>query len=600
MGGDTITSRFHRQVERSGDAVAMRYRDEATEWADITWTEYGRAAREVACGLASLGVDVDDAVCILSRNRPEWHEADLGGLCAGARTVPIYATNSPNQVAYIAQHSGARVMFVDGENQLRKVEKVRQELPDLLHAVVMDDYPESADGFVLSLPALRERGAAFDAEHRGEYERRRQTASPEDVATIVYTSGTTGPPKGAMLTHSNVIWTCGSLLQVFQEEEGTGRRLSYLPLSHIAERITSEMQQVYIGCQVWFAESLDTVARDLVECKPTAFFAVPRVWEKFHAGIMGKLAQAPLEQRQTAEGAIAISTAVVEMRQDGDEPIPEMLHGLEEAEERLFKPVRAALGFDRCEFFVTGAAPINPEIIKFFHAIGIPIAEVYGQTEGTGPTSLNPKERIKIGSVGPAIPGVEVRIAEDGEILVRGGNVFKGYFNNPAATEEMLEGGWMHTGDVGELDQDGYLRITDRKKDLIITAQGKNVAPQELETQLKYHPLISQAVVVGDRRPYLVALVTLDGEAVAKFAAERGLEGGDDLAAMASHPDVEQAVAGAVEAVNSDFSRAEQLKKWKILHRDFLQEEDEITPTLKVRRRAIIQRYDAEIESLYA
>jgi long-chain acyl-CoA synthetase len=598
MSGETVTKLFHDRVGELADRPAMRHR-EGGEWRTTTWTEYGRAVRETATGLASLGLEPGEAVCILGRNRPEWHIADLGALCGGARTVPVYQTNSASQVEYIADHSEARVIFVDGEEQLRKVEKVRSELPNLLHAVTMDDYPESADGFVVSMPRLRERGRAHDDGHAGAYEERWQAAGPEDVATIVYTSGTTGPPKGAMLTHDNIVWTGDSLIRVFQEQMGSGRRLSYLPLSHIAERMTSEMAQCYIGCEVWFAESLDTVAQDLQACRPTVFFAVPRVWEKFYAGIMAKLAEQPAETRQMAEGAIEVSKAVVEMRQEGDEPIPEMLHGLEQAEQMLFAPVRTALGLDQCRFFVSGAAPINPAIITFFHAIGIPIAEVYGQTEGSGPTKLNPKERIKIGTVGPAIPGVEIRIADDGEILVRGGNVFPGYFQNAEASAEMLEGGWMHTGDVGALDDDGYLTITDRKKDLIITASGKNVAPQEIENALKYHPLISQAVVVGDGRPYLIALVTLDAEALPKFAEERGLDASDPVA-LAEDPAVQEAVAGAVEAVNGQFSRAEGIKRWKILERDFLQEADEITPTLKVRRRAIVQSYREDIEALYS
>src|SRR5205807_1926098 len=275
-----------------------------------------------------------------------------------------------------------------------------------------------------------------------------------------------------------------------------------------------------------------------------------------------------------------------------------MLHGLEQAEAALFAPARAALGLDACDYYVSGAAPINVEVLKFFHAIGIPIAEVYGQTEDCGPTSLNPRDRIKIGTVGPPIPGVEVRIADDGEILVRGGNVFPGFYKNEEASAEMLEGGWMHTGDVGVLDQDGYLTITDRKKDLIITAAGKNVAPQEIENRLKYHPLVSQAVVIGDRRPYLTALITLDEEALGKFAADKGL-GTDDVAELSEHAEVLQAIEGAVEAVNGQFSRAEQIKRWRVLPRDFLQEENEITPTLKVRRRAIIDKYSDEIEALY-
>jgi long-chain acyl-CoA synthetase len=598
MPGDTITARFHDTVERRGDHVALKHRD-GDDWGEISWNGYAEAVREVAMGLAALGVEPGQAVAILSRNRPEWHIADVGAMCAGAVTVPIYTTSSPSQAAYIAGHAEAAVIVVEDEEQLRKIEKERSELPSLRHAVVIDDHPESADGFVLSMRDLRERGRSYDAEHPNEYDERRAKAGPDDVATIVYTSGTTGPPKGAMLTHHNVVWTVGSLLQVFDEPFGTGRRLSFLPLSHIAERITSHMSQVVNGFETWFAESLDTVLRDLQACRPTVFFAVPRVWEKFHAGIQARLGGLPEEQRMAAEGAVYVSTAVVEMRQAGEEPIEEMTHGLHTAEEQMFGPLRAALGLDQCQFFISGAAPINVDILKFFHAVNMPIAEVYGQTEGTGPTSLNPRERIKIGTVGPPIPGVEVRIAEDGEVLVRGGNVFAGYSKNDEATREMLADGWMHTGDVGELDDDGYLKITDRKKDLIITSSGKNVAPQELENALKYHPLISQAVVIGDRRPYLVALITLDQEALPTFAAEHALTA-TDPAELSRDPVVEEAVAAAVESVNAQFSRAEGIKRWRILPRDFLMEAEEITPTLKVRRRAIVQKFAPDIDDLYA
>jgi long-chain acyl-CoA synthetase len=577
MPDETVCSRFAYQVERIGDSVAMRYRD-GEGWRDITWRQYGEAASEVALGLRELGVQPGDAVAILSRNRPEWHIADVGAMCAGATTVPIYLSNSPPQVAYVAGHSESKVVFVENQEQLLKVEKHRDELPALRHAVIFDG-ETSADGFVISWSELRARGKAAP----GDFESMWRAVRPEDVATIVYTSGTTGPPKGAVLTHSNIVWTASALLQVFKDDEG-GRRLSYLPLAHIAERMTSHMGQIYLGSQTWFAESLDTLLRDLQDCKPNIFFAVPRVWEKFYAGIMAKLAERPEEQRQMAEGLLAIAKAVVEIRQSGEDIAPDMGHSLEMAEQMMFKPLRDALGLGEVTFAVSGAAPINPEILKFFHAVNLPIAEVYGQTEGTGPTSLNPRERTKIGTVGPPLPGVEVLIAEDGEILVRGGNVFRGYFKDPAATAETLAGGWLHSGDVGYLDPDGYLVITDRKKDLIITAQGKNVAPQELENRLKYHPLISQAVVIGDRRPYLAALITLDPEVAAKFEASQ----------------IEEAVAAAVQAVNAEFSRAEQIKRWKILPRDFLQEEEEITPTLKVRRRTITEKYADAIAELYA
>jgi long-chain acyl-CoA synthetase len=593
---ETICSRFHHQVERLGDRVAMRYRGDGGDWRDVTWSQYGRAVREAAAGLAALGVGPGERCAILSRNRPEWHVADVATMCAGGTSVPVYVSSSPSQVAYVAGHSDSRVVFVGDEEQLLKVEKRRDELPSVLRVVVFDGR-SSADGFVLSWDDLlamgRDAGQGSDA----GYEARWRAVQPDDVATIVYTSGTTGNPKGAVLTHANVMWTAGSLLQVMRDDEH-GRRLSYLPLAHIAERVTSHFTQIYLGSTTWFAESIDTLVRDLQDCRPNVFFAVPRVYEKMHQGILAKLAERSEEERAMAEGLLEIARAVVELRQDGEEIAPEMGHPLEMAEQMMFAPLRQALGLAECTFAVSGAAPINPEVLTFFHAVNLPIAEVYGQTEGCGPTSLNPPDRIRIGTVGPPIPGVEVRIAEDGEILVRGGNVFQGYFKDDAATEEALAGGWLHSGDVGRLEPDGYLVITDRKKDLIITAGGKNVAPQEIESRLKYHPLISQAVVHGDRRPYLVALITLDQQALASFAAERSLQG--DPARLSEHPEVLEQVAGAVDAVNSQYSRAEQVRRWTVLPRDFLQEEEEVTPTLKVRRRAITERYAEAIEALYA
>jgi long-chain acyl-CoA synthetase len=595
--GETVCSRFHGQVERIPDRVAMRWRGPEGDWRDITWSDYGRLVAEVAGGLRSLGVEPSEAVAVLSRNRPEWHVADVAGMCAGARTVPIYLTSSPAQVAYVAGHSESRVAFVEDEEQLRKVEKHRGDLPALEHVVVFDG-PSSADGYVLSWDELRGRGRADADEHPDAHRDRWTSVRPEDVATIVYTSGTTGPPKGAVLTHDNIVWTADSLLRVVTDDED-GRRLSYLPLAHIAERVTSHFAQITLGCQTWFARSLDTLLEDMQDCKPNVFFAVPRVWEKFHAGIMSRLAEQPEEMRQMAEGLIQIAKAVVEIRQSGEDIAEGMGESLEMAEQMMFKPVRDRLGLGECRVAVSGAAPINPDILTFFHAINLPIAEVYGQTEDCGPTSLNPPERIRIGTVGPPIPGVEVRIADDGEILVRGGNVFQGYFKDDAATAETLADGWLHSGDVGHVNDDGYLVITDRKKDLIITAQGKNVAPQELERRLTYHPLISQAVVVGDGRRFLGALLTLDPEAAAAFAAERGIEPADPLS-LCGRPEVLEEIAAAVDAVNADFSQAERIRRWTVLPREFLQAEEEITPTLKVRRRAIIQKFADEIEALYA
>jgi long-chain acyl-CoA synthetase len=597
VAGETVCTMFWNKVEEIPDQPALSSR-EGDAWKTLSWRDYGEAVKEAALGLIALGLEPKQTVGILSSNRPEWHIADVAGFTAGGTTVPVYLTNSPPQVAYILGHSDARFVFAENEEQLLKIEKERDELPSLQHAVVFDGVA-SADGFVLTMDELRAKGRALAEEQPDLYETRWKAVEPDDTITIVYTSGTTGPPKGAMLSHHNVVFTVASLYQRMPEPMNEGRRVSFLPLSHIAERDTSHFLGIYGGLHVYFAESLDTLARDLAEVKPTVLFAVPRVWEKFYAGIQAKLAALPDEQRQMAEMAVGGAKMAVEARQAGQAVPEELQQRLQMADQMLFAPVRAALGLDQALSLVSGAAPINPDIIKFFHGIGLPIAEVYGQTEDCGPTSLNPREKIKIGTVGPPLDGVEVRIAEDGEVLVRGDNVFQGYFKNPEATAEMLEGGWMHSGDVGELDEDGYLTITDRKKDLIITAAGKNIAPQELENRLKYHPLISQAVIIGDRRPFLSALVTLDPEALAKWAADQGL-GATDPIELRGSPELEAQIAGAVEAVNAEFSRAEQIKKWTVLDRDFLQEEDEITPTLKVRRRAIVEKYADAIEAMYA
>ncbi|MEX2459584.1 MAG: long-chain fatty acid--CoA ligase [Actinomycetota bacterium] len=597
MAGETVCTMFWNKVEEISDRPALSSR-EGDAWNTLNWHDYGEAVKEAALGLIALGLEPKQTVGILSSNRPEWHIADVAGFTAGGTTVPVYLTNSPSQVAYILGHSDAQFVFLENEEQLLKIEKERDELPALEHAVIFDG-AASADGFVLTMDELRAKGRALAEEQPDLYESRWKDVEPDDTITIVYTSGTTGPPKGAMLSHKNVVFTVKSLYERMPEPMNEGRRVSFLPLSHIAERDTSHFLGIYAGLHVYFAESLDTLARDLAEVKPTVLFAVPRVWEKFYAGIQAKLAALPDEQRQMAEMAVGGAKMAVEARQAGQEVPEELQQRLQMADQMLFAPVRAALGLDEALSLVSGAAPINPDIIKFFHGIGLPIAEVYGQTEDCGPTSLNPRERIKIGTVGPPLDGVEVRIADDGEVLVRGDNVFQGYFKNPEATAEMLEGGWMHSGDVGELDEDGYLTITDRKKDLIITAAGKNIAPQELENRLKYHPLISQAVIIGDRRPFLSALVTLDPEALAKWAADQGL-GATDPAELRDSPELEAQIAGAVEAVNAEFSRAEQIKKWTVLDRDFLQEEDEITPTLKVRRRAIVEKYADAIEAMYA
>ena len=595
---DTVVSIFLDRVTSDADRDALKYKRDGG-WHGITWAEYAEAVRRASNGLLSIGIDRGDRVSVISLNRPEWHEADIAIMSLGAVTVPIYVTNSPPQLAYIAGHSGSKAIFVEDAGQLDKVVKTRGDLPEIRKVIIFDPTGVKLDDFVMSWDQLLTAGFKYGSDNPKAYEEHTSKVKSEDLATLVYTSGTTGPPKGAMLTQGNIVWTCGSLNSVL-EATPDERKLSYLPLSHIAERMTGHFTHIYGGGETWFAESIDTLREDLQACKPTIFFGVPRVWEKFYAGITALLEGLPEEQRMMAEQALQLGLKRVEAEQAGTSLPPDLEEKYQEADGKLFALARAALGLNEAKALISGAAPINPEVLRFFHAIGLRVGEVYGQTEDNGPTSINPPDRIKIGTVGPPIPGVEVKIADDGEVLVRGGNVGPGYYRNDDASKELIDAeGWMHSGDIGEFDDDGYLKITDRKKDLIITAAGKNIAPQVLENMLKYSPWISQAVVIGDRRPYLTALITLDQEKVTQFAEQKSIPH-DNFAELTRHPDIQQLVENAIAETNAQLARVEQIKKWIVLERDFAQEHDEITPTMKVRRKAITEKYADTIESLYA
>ena len=594
---DTVVTMFLDRAGKEPERDALKFKRNG-EWNGITWRQYAETVRRAANGLLDLGIGPDDKVSIISLNRPEWHEADLAIMSTGAVTVPIYVTNSPPQLSYIAGHSESKAIFVENAGQLDKVVTTRNELPALQKVIVFDADGVALDEFVMSWDQLLAAGDTYGAVNPTAYDEHVAAVKPEDLATLVYTSGTTGPPKGAMLTHSNIVWTCGALDKVLTVTPDE-RKLSYLPLSHIAERMVGHFTHLYGGGETWFAESIDTLREDLGACRPTIFFGVPRVWEKFYAGITALLEGLPDEQRDAAQQALQLGLKRVEAQQAGTALPPELEEKYQQADAKLFALARGALGLDKASALVSGAAPINVEILRFFHAIGLPVAEVYGQTEDNGPTSINPPSKIKIGTVGPPIPGVEVKIASDGEVLVRGGNVGPGYFKQPEATRELIDDeGYMHSGDIGEFDDDGYLRITDRKKDLIITAAGKNIAPQVLENMLKYSPWISQVVVIGDRRPFLTALITLDQEKVTQFAEQKGIAF-SDFAELARHPDIAQLIDNAVAETNEQLARVEQIKKWIVLERDFAQEHDEMTPTMKVRRKAIVEKYADTIESMY-
>ncbi len=597
--GSTLVELFTNRTKATPDGVAMRTKVGGT-WTAITYGELGARTREVANGLVSLGVAPGSCVSLLSKNRAEWILSDLAILSAGARTVPVYVTSSPRQVGHIVGHSESSVVIVEDRDQLDKVLKVREELPLLKTVVVISgdgagEYPQ-----VISFDELRKAGAAYATANPTAVDERIATIGPDDIATIVYTSGTTGDPKGVLLTHANFTKTVAAGLGVMGLTGGEHRLISYLPLSHIFERLIGEVAVIYLGAEVWFAESIERLVGNLKECRPTLFIGVPRVYEKFYAGVLAKVAQEPGVKRALITKAVEAGKAKVALEQAG-KPVPFGLarkHAL--LDHLVLSKMRHELGMDACTLAVTGAAPISVEVLSFVHALGIRLVEGYGLTETTAPVSVNPVGKIRIGTVGPPLPGVQVRFDEDGELLVKGYNVFQGYFRNDAATDAaMTPDGFFRTGDVGQLDPAGYIKITDRKKDIIVTAGGKNVAPQMLEERLKSEPIISQALVIGDRRPYLVALITLDADVCPTWAANQGITY-TDMTDLSANPKVLEAVGTAVERVNGELSHAEGIKKWSVLPRDFSLDAEEITPTLKVRRRVITEKYGDAIERMYA
>jgi long-chain acyl-CoA synthetase len=595
--GETIVEALVLNARDHADRPAMRHRAESG-WEVLTWADYERDVRQVAAGLAELGVEPGEAVGIVSGNCVEWHLADLGSLVNGSVSVPVYPTNSPSQIAYILGHAEARVCFVDTHEQLGKVLEVRDELPRLERLILCGPSRRMGDTFVTQFTELLELGAGRLARQPAWFDERVSALTPDQVATIVYTSGTTGMPKGTLITHANIMWTIKNATPPFAIGEGE-RLLSFLPLSHVAERLMSLFLPIAVTGETWFARSLATVAEDLPACRPTVFFAVPRVWEKLRDGIEDHIRSLPLPVRMATNHYIGLGLRKVDGEQGGP-PLPSASRLEYFALDRtLGTTIRERLGLDQAHVLVSAAAPIHPSLIRWFHAIGLPIIELYGQTEACGPTTANRPSRNRIGTVGPALPGVSVRLGDDGEILVKGGNVCQGYFKDPPATAELLDDdGWMHSGDTGTLDPDGYLRVVGRKKDLIITAAGQNVAPQGIESDLCNHPLISQAVVIGDGRRYLTALITLDPEALGRWAQERGKL--VELEALAGDPDLLQVVQTAVDEVNQRWSHAEGIRKFRVLAHDLTVADGELTPTLKVRRNVVCDTYAEIIDELYA
>jgi long-chain acyl-CoA synthetase len=598
-GQDTLPKLFRHAVRERGDKVALREKHLGI-WRAISWREYGERARRTGLGLVALGLRPRDVVSIMADNRPEWLYADLGTLSVGAVSNGIYTTDSARQVEYIVNDSATRFLFAENEEQLDKILAVRERCPDLAKIIVfdMDGLHGFRDEQVMPFDALLELGARYERDHPGALAELVELARPEDLAILVYTSGTTGPPKGAMLSHRNILFQLGQAHFITELREGD-QQLSFLPLCHIAERTFTVFFPLASGATVNFAESLDTVPENIREVAPALFFAVPRIWEKFYSAVALRMREATLLGRWAYGGAIGIGMDRANRRLAGKPGGPgrRLLYRL--ADFLVLDNIKRSMGLHRARGAATGAAPIAPELIKWYMALGIDMREVYGQTENCGLATAMPADRIVLGTVGVARPDTEVRISPEGEILLKGPHVFMGYLNQPERTAQTIVDGWLHTGDVGTVDSEGFLRITDRMKDIIITAGGKNVTPSEIENQLKFSPYISDAVVIGEKRRFLSCLIMLDHETVAQFAQERNVPF-TNFASLCRAREVQDLIWSEVERVNRQLARVETVKKFRLIEQILTPEDEELTPTMKLKRTFVNVKYKDLIDAMYA
>ncbi len=588
--GQTIPGRFLRTVAAHPDQVALRAKDADGAWTEVTFRTYADRVAAAAGALEQAGVGPGDRVVLMLRNSIDFHVVDMAVLFRGATAISIYNSSAPEQIAYLAGHCKAKLAIAEDIGFLERFLKVRDELPDLEAVAVLEDPDGVAPDDVLPRAAVLE-GPPVDLDAAASL------STPEALATVIYTSGTTGPPKGVMLTHHNVVWTAEGYLRLLDVDPVGFRAISYLPMAHIAERMSTHYLGALGGYEVSMCPDAGQIGAYAREVKPQIMFGVPRVWEKIHAGVQAALSADPEQKRQFDE-AVAAAGPIVERRTWGtateeDEATWEFL------DEVAFAGVRALVGLDEVLYALTGAAPIPPELITWYRAIGVPLSEIYGMSESTGPITWEPF-KVKVGTVGLPFPGVEVFLADDGEVCCRGGNVFLGYLDDPEKTAEARDpDGTLHSGDIGELDEDGYLRIVDRKKELIITAGGKNISPANLESALKTIPLVGQACAIGDQRPFVSALVVLDPEVAPAWAKEHGIEAGS-LVELAAHPDVVAEIEARVTEVMAPFNNAERVKKVTVLGEEWLPDSEELTPTSKLKRRGIHAKYAEEIAALYA
>jgi long-subunit acyl-CoA synthetase (AMP-forming) len=593
--GQTLCSRFAATVARLGDAEALVDKGPGGEPRSLSWNQYRERVRDATLGFHALGIRPKDFGVLLARNRPEYLIADLGLMHLGVTAVGMYNTLAPEQISYIANHCDARVAIVENAALLARFR--RDELPRLEHVVLIDG--SSDDPSVITLEQLLARGRAAHDRDAHLFDKLWHAVQPDDIVTLIYTSGTTGPPKGVIDTHRNALWVLESA-QSFERTGERDRSISYLPLAHAADRFLNHYMSLTTGHTIVLCPDIAQLFPLLLETRPTMFGGVPRIWEKLHAGLISAITKEPDEQRRRMVlGALEAARTVVAMEQRG-EPVPDELRQRRALAEPIFAAIRARVGLDRVRHVLTGAAPTPYEVIEFFHAIGLPITEVWGMSETGVVASRNPKERTKLGTIGVALPGVELRIAPDGELQARGGMLMRGYYKEPARTAEAIDAdGWLSTGDVATVDADGYFTIIDRKKELIITAGGKNISPANLEGLLKANPVIGQVCVIGDNRAYLTALIVLDGQAAPAWAAAHGVPG-SGVAELAGHPEVRAEVERAVRALNERVSRVESIRRWTILPAEWTAESEELTPTLKLKRRVILDKYAPAINDMYA
>ena len=579
MSYETIPEKIFNTGSRraSDDAYAVRHDD---QWVPTSWSVYADQVKAAARSLIALGVEKGVAVSILGTNTPEWVVFDVAAMAVGALPAGIYPTSSPEECAYVLNHSQSPVVLVQNEMQLDKVLAVRDGIPSLKHVVLMPGTSSDADG-VMTWDEFISAGADVET---GAVDARLAALGPRDGAVLIYTSGTTGPPKAVVLPHEALVFLVESV-EGFIDLGPTDSAVSYLPLSHIAEQIVSILAPAVMGIKIYYEPDIFRLADTLKEVRPTAFFAVPRVWEKFYAAVSEKLGAATGVKATLANRALSVGRQHTEALDRGEQPGGFLAAQYGLFDKLVYSKAKEAMGLDRCRFMFSSAAPLSPTIAEFFGGLGMQLLQLYGQSECTGVCSFNRVDGNRIGSVGPALPGVELQIAGDGEVLIRGANVFLGYLNNPEATAEALDDdGWLKSGDIGEIDDDGYLFITDRKKDIIITAGGENVTPSLIETALQTNGLIGTVVVIGDQRPYLTALISVDPEAA---------EGMSD-------DEVQASVQAAVDEVNGSNARVRQLKKFVVLDEPLSIEHGELTPTMKVKRKVVRDHFTDQIEAMYS